>query len=58
MGNTKKVALAALVGTLTAFGGCLNWQQLLLNAAQTTVIEFVTDNNNVFDLFPDGPGAQ
>ena len=54
MGCRKKTVLAAVAGTLMAFGGCLNWQQLLYTAATNTVIEFVTDNDNVFDLFPDG----
>jgi hypothetical protein len=59
MGNTKKVALATLVGTLAAFGGCLNWQPLLYTTGQPPVIEFVTGNENVLDSFEDGAtGAQ
>jgi len=57
MRSKKKAALAALAGTLMAFGGCLNWQQLLYSAGINSLIEFVTDNNNVFDLFPDGGAA-
>jgi len=57
MSKTKKAVLTVLAGGFMAMGGCVNWQSLLLNAAQTTLIEWVTDNNNVFDLFPDGPGG-
>jgi hypothetical protein len=56
---SRKVALASVAGTLLAFGGCLgiNPQQLLYTAAVNTAIEFVTDNDNVFDLFEDGGEA-
>lgn len=52
--SSKLVALALAAGTLFQFGFC-NWQQLLYNFATASLIEFVTDNNGVFDLFPDGP---
>jgi len=57
MSNTKKAALAVVAGSMMAFGGCINWQQLLYTAAVNTAIEFVTDNDNIFDLFEDGGAA-
>ena len=35
--------------------GC--WQSLLLTAAQSALIEWVTDNDAIFDLFEDGGTA-
>jgi hypothetical protein len=59
MRRNRKVALAALAGTLMVFGSCLsvNPQQLLVGAATHSVIEFVLDNDGVFDLFEDGGTA-
>jgi len=57
MQNTKKAALAAIAGTTMMFGGCINWEQLLISAATTSAIEFVLDNDNIFDLFEDGGAA-
>jgi len=54
MKSMKKAVLVALAGGFMAMGGCINWQQLLYSAAINTAIEFVTDNNNIFDIFPDG----
>ncbi len=54
--NAKKLALVGLAsGALFQFG-CLtdSWGSWLRAAAITTVIEFVTDNDGVFDLFEDG----
>ncbi len=58
MGNkVKRAALAALVGG-TVFGGCLNmggwWGRAMLDAAMYTGLEYVTDQDGVFDLFEDG----
>jgi len=61
MQRNKKVALTAMAGTLMAFGSCLsvNPQELLVSAATHSVLEFVLDNDGVFDLFEDGgTGAQ
>jgi hypothetical protein len=54
MKSTKKAVLAVLAGGFMALGGCINWQSLLLTAAQSALIEFVTDNDSIFDLFEDG----
>ena len=57
MSNKMKVAaLAALVGTVFQFGGCLggNWQRILWTAAISQGAEWVLDNDGVFDLFDDG----
>lgn len=58
MGNkVKRAALAALVGGAVFGGGCLSldgWAgRTLWTAAVFTGMEYVTDNDAVFDLFPD-----
>ena len=55
--KVKTVALTALVGTLFQFGGCLNLNQVLRDAAWYAAFEFVTDNDGVFDLFESGAVA-
>lgn len=54
--NSKIVALVLAAGTLFQFGFC-NLQQLAYNFATAALIEFVTDNDGVFDLFEDGAEA-
>ncbi len=46
------VVLLAFAAMLS--GGCLNWQRILLDTAIYAGAEFLFDNNNVIDLFPDG----
>lgn len=54
--SLKLAAMAALVGSVCQFG-CLGsgfLSQLLRTAAVSTAIEFVLDNDAVFDLFEGG----
>lgn len=53
----KTVALATIAGGTVLGGGCIGglpWQQLLWFSAAEIGLEFVTDNDAVFDLFEDG----
>ena len=53
----KTVALATIAGGTVLGGGCIGglpWQQLLWFSAAEIGLEFVTDNDAVFDLFCDG----
>ena len=53
----KTVALATIAGGAVLGGGCIGglpWQQLLWFSAAEIGLEFVTDNDAVFDLFEDG----
>ncbi|MCH8149348.1 MAG: hypothetical protein IH987_15420 [Planctomycetes bacterium] len=55
--KTKAIALATLAGGTVLGGGCLGgipWTALLWGAALDTGLEWVGDNNAVFDLFCDG----
>ncbi len=55
--KTKAIALATLAGGTVMGGGCLGglpWEQLLWGTALEVGLEFVTDNDSVFDLFEDG----
>jgi len=55
--NTKKALLVtALMGTVLG-GGCINFNTLLQAALYGAVIEWVADNDAVFDLFEDGGEA-
>ncbi len=54
--TSKFVALALAAGTLFQFGFC-NIRQLAYNFATAALIEFVTDNDGIFDLFEDGGEA-
>ncbi len=51
----KTAALAAVCGTVLG-SGCLglNWQSILWGSAVYAGLEFVTDNDGVFDLFEAG----
>jgi hypothetical protein len=49
----KGAALAAVLGTVLQFGGCFNLQTLFASAATYATLEFVLDNDGVFDLFAD-----
>lgn len=52
--NFRYVVLGAVA---LQFGGCGGlggiWQDLLTSSVSFTILEFVTDNNGVFDLFTD-----
>lgn len=59
MGNkvTKGVITLAVTGGIMSIGlGCLgvNTSSLLTGAAIYTGLEFLTDNDSIFDLFEDG----
>ena len=58
MRKMKRATLAALCGAmLFQFGGCLNnswWGRLVWDSAVYTGLEFVLDNDGIFDLFEDG----
>jgi len=56
----KGIALATMVGTLFQLGGCINLNTLLSSAVYYAALEFVADNDSIFDLFEDGaaPAAQ
>jgi hypothetical protein len=52
----KAAALAAVLGTVFGFGGCLGQgavRWVLINTASYTGLEFLLDDNAVFDLFQD-----
>jgi len=51
----RGMALIALLGTVCQFGSCLT--KGLTNAITLSGLEFVLDNDAVFDLFTDGAGA-
>ena len=60
MRKVKMGALLAMLGGSTLFGGCLgggNWTQWLWTAALQQGVEFVFDNDGVFDLWEDGGTA-
>jgi len=53
-----KLAFITMVAGCMFGGGCLGglpWQSLLWGSALDVGLQFVTDNNAVFDLFADGP---
>jgi len=54
----RVLALGCSAGVLLQFGGCLggalNPRTLLTTGLVYTGLEFVLDNDAVFDLFPDG----
>ena len=55
--KTKAIALATLAGGTVLGGGCsggVPWQTLLWGSALDLGLEWVTDNDAVFDLFEDG----
>lgn len=55
--KTKAIALATLAGGTVLGGGCLGglpWQTLLWGSALDIGLDWVTDNDDVFDLFCDG----
>ncbi len=53
----KSAALAALLGTVCGWGGCLSGDSWWGKAFWTTVgygaMEYVLDNDGVYDLFAD-----
>jgi len=56
----KKTAIVALAGTMFQFGGCsLNGilQGLLTTAPIYLGLEFLSDNDGIFDLFGDSAAA-
>ena len=52
----KAAAMAAILGTVLQFGGCFGniWKNLLTSAVSYGILEFVVDNDGVFDLFEGG----
>jgi hypothetical protein len=52
----KAAAMAAILGTVLQFGGCFGriWQDLLTTGVSYAILEYVTDNDGVFDLFEGG----
>lgn len=54
---TKGALLAALLGTSFQWFGCLGnnwWSRAFWGTVSYVGLEFVTDNDGVFDLFEDG----
>lgn len=52
----NKFRYFALGAVVLQFGGCgINglWSNLLENAVSFTALEFLTDNDSIFDLFAD-----
>ena len=50
----KGAALAAVLGTVFGWGGCLggmNWQRAFWNAVEYGTLEYLLDNNTVFNLW-------
>lgn len=52
-GIAKRVALALFGSGLFIFGGCLNLDTLLRFGAFYGAAEFLLDNDQIIDLFPD-----
>jgi len=57
MRKIKMGALLMLLSGSTLFGGCLGgWFNAAIKGLPGTLAaEWLLDNGNVFDLFPDGP---
>ena len=53
--TVKAAAAIALFGTVLQFGGCIgSWFNMIWkNLPGAVLTEFITDNDSVFDLFPD-----
>ena len=52
----KSAALAAVLGTVFGWGGCLgdwNWQRTLWNGVEYGALEYLLDNDTVYDLWGD-----
>ncbi len=51
----KKFSYLALGGVVLQLGGCFGgiFSSLLENAVSFTALEFLTDNDGIFDLFAD-----
>ena len=56
---TKVLCMVAVGGVAFGWDACVPWKQVLQSAAVYTGLEFVLDNDAVFDLFQDdfGTGA-
>ncbi len=52
-GVAKRIAVGLLSAGLFIFGGCLNLDTLVRFGAFYGAAEFLLDNDQVFDLFPD-----
>jgi hypothetical protein len=57
MNKTKGVVVVLLIGASLLSTGCLSLRRILVDTAIYVGAEFLLDNANMFDLFPDGPGA-
>ena len=49
----KKFRYLALGAVALQFGGCGLFRNLLENSVSFVALEFLTDNNGIFDLFSD-----
>jgi len=58
--KTKLMVFSVLASGMIFQFGCLGgwFQSLIPGLAGTLLGEFLTDNNAIFDLFPDGGTAQ
>jgi hypothetical protein len=53
--KTIKVAsIGILAGMMFQFGGCLNVRSILTAVPAYLALEFVSDNDGIFDLFESG----
>ena len=50
----RKLMVLLIGGSLLAFGGCLNVERLLRFGAFYGAAEFLLDNDQILDIFPDG----
>lgn len=56
----KSAALALLIGSAFQFGGCLGgkfWRTTFWDTVGHTTLEYILDNDAVFDLFEDDGAA-
>ena len=56
MSNTKKVVGIVIAGSAIGFGGCLTTPSLG-DVATYAAMEYIFDNDNVFDVFQDDFGT-
>ena len=53
----KIVTITAVGGTMFGLTGCLSTDNLMASAATYAAMEFVFDNDSVFDMFQDDHGT-
>jgi len=49
----RKLVVLLIGGSLIGFGGCLNVERLLRFGAFYGAAEFLLDNDQILDIFPD-----